>query len=313
MTSGSQINFTLHTRPITHVQYNYDGDLIFACSLDSIISLWDTEGNLKGTYNGHQGAVTCMDQTEENLLTGSGDRSVILWDITTGKQKLSMSFKSTVKSVNINDNDLLICCDDSYNNKPALNYYDVRSNSLIFSLNLDFIITSSVLNKQFCIFADTEGNLKKFDFRKNETVHNSKIHNSKINEIKPSPCSKYYVSSSNDATTKIFDSDLNEIKMFQSTEPVNSSSIFPENNILVNVGGIPARDVTLTRGKRKFDVNFYDIVKEERVGFYSTHFGTINTVDVARDGRSFASGGEDGIVIMVNLGDEFYSAPFTQI
>lgn len=144
----------------------------------------------------------------------------------------------------------------------------------------------------------------------NEVLMTNKIHNSKINEIKESPCSNYYVSS-NDATSKIFDKNLNEIKVFQSSEPVNSSSVFPENNIVVNVGGISARDVTLTRGKRKFYVNF-DIVKEERMGFYSTHFGTINTADVSRNSTYFASGGEDGIIIMIKMGNDFYKATFTE-
>lgn len=311
MVESAQINLTLHTRPITRVQYNYDGDLVFASSLDSIISLWDTEGNIKGTYNGHQGAVTCMEQMGESLLTGSSDRSVILWDTLTGKQRYSMPFKSTVKSVNLSDGNMLISCDDSYNNKPTFNFFDLRSNALVFNLNFDFIITSSILKESLCIFGDAEGNVNKFDLKSNKVLLKTKLHNSKVNEITQSPCSKYFISSSTDATSKIFDSNLKEIKSFQSTEPVNSSAIFPENNILVNVGGISARDVTLTRGKRKFDVNFYDIVGEERVGFYSPHFGTINTVDVSRDGKSFISGGEDGIIVMIKLGDDFTSAPFT--
>lgn len=313
MTEGMQINLTLHTRPITHAQYNYDGDLVFASSLDSIVSVWNTDGEIKGTFDGHQGAVTCMEQTEESLLTGSSDRSIILWDIYTGKQKLMMPFKSTVKSVNISDNNIMVFCDDSYNNKPKLIHYDIRTNMLVQNIDLSYIVTTSVVSGDFCIFGDFEGNLRKLDMRKTDIVKTNRIHSTKINEIKKSPCSKYFISSSNDTTSKIFTSELEEIKVFQSSEPVNSASVFPENNILVTVGGISARDVTLTKGKTKFDVNFYDIIKEERVGFYSTHFGTINTIDVSRTGKSFVSGGEDGIIIMINMGDDFYSASFTQI
>lgn len=133
--NGSQINLTLHTRPITHVKYNYDSDLFFASSHDSIISLWNTEGNLKGTYNGNETAVTCMDENSNNLLSGSSDRNVILWDIMSGKQRLSIEFNSTIKSVNLNENNLLICCDDSYNNKPTLNYYDLRQSGFVFFMN----------------------------------------------------------------------------------------------------------------------------------------------------------------------------------
>lgn len=313
MTTGSQINLTLHNRPISNVRFNYDNDLLFASSFDSVVSMWDRNGKLKGTFDGHKGAITCMDQYDDYLLTGGSDLCIFLWDILTGRQKINFSFKSSVKSVNLTDQILLICCDDSFNNKPSINIYDCRTGTLIFSKPDNYIVTSSVIKNNFCIFGDSEGNIRKFDLKSNSEVQKFKLHHSKINEIKKSPCGKYFISSSNDATSKIFNFDLKEIKSFQSTEPINSSAVFPENNILVNVGGISARDVTLTKGKRKFDVNFFDIVKEDRVGFYSTHFGTINAVDVARDGKCFVSGGEDGIIVLVEMGDDFDQSYFTSV
>lgn len=313
MTAGSQINLTLHTRPISKVRFSYEDDIIFGCSLDSVVSMWDKTGKLKGTFEGHKGAVTCMDQNKDFLLTGGSDLTAILWDINTGKQKMNFSFKSTVKTVNLDENIILICCDDSFNNKPSISIYDIEKQELIFEKSLNFVVSSSVLQNEFYLLGDTEGYVRKIDINTHQEIHKFKLHHSKINEIKKSPCSKYFISSSNDATSKIFSSELEEIKVFQATEPINSSSIFPENNILVNVGGISARDVTLTKGKRKFDVNFYDIVTEERVGFYSTHFGTINTVDVSRDGKSLVSGGEDGIIVIVEMGEDFKDSNFTSV
>lgn len=313
MTTGSQINLTLHSRPISDIRFNYDNDLLFACSLDSVVSIWDKTGKLKGTCEGHKGAINCMDQVEDQLLTGGSDRSAILWDISTGKRKIQFDFKSTVKAVNISDRLVFICSDDSFNNKPSLNIYDVTSGEHVHEALSDYIVSSSIICDRFYIFGDTEGYIRKFDLKTHTEIQKQKLHHAKVNEIKKSPCGKYYISSSNDATSKIFNSDLKEIKSFQATEPINSSAVFPENNILVNVGGISARDVTLTKGKRKFDVNFFDIVKEERVGFYSTHFGTINAVDVARDGKSFASGGEDGIIVIVEMGEDFKPSFFTAV
>lgn len=314
MTStGSQINLTLHNRPISDVRFNYDNDLLFVSSLDSIVSVWNRTGQLKGTFEGHNGAINCMDQIDGHLFTGGSDRSAIFWDIFTGKQKMKFEFKSTVKAVNIADKLLFICCDDSFNNKPLMNVYDITTGQLIYEATLDYIVSSCIICDKFYLFGDTDGYIRKFDLKSHTEIEKCKLHHSKINEIKKSPCGKYYISSSNDATSKIFDTELKEIKTFQATEPINSSAIFPENNILVNVGGISARDVTLTKGKRKFDVNFFDIVKEEKVGFYSTHFGTINAVDVARDGKSFVSGGEDGIVVLVEMGDDFKPSYFTSV
>ncbi|KRH93174.1 Translation initiation factor 3, subunit i (eIF-3i)/TGF-beta receptor-interacting protein (TRIP-1) [Pseudoloma neurophilia] len=312
-TSGSQINLTLHNRPISDVQFNYDNDLLFVASLDSIVSVWEKTGKLKGTFEGHSGAINCMDQVDDLLLTGGSDRTAILWDVLTGKQKIKFEFGSTVKAVNIAGNLLFICCDDSFNNKPCFSVYDLITGGAVYETKLDYIVSASVTCEKYYIFGDTEGYVRKFDMKTHTEIQKSKLHHSKINEIKKSPCGKYFISSSNDATSKIFDNNLKEIKSFQATEPINSSAVFPENNILVNVGGISARDVTLTKGKRKFDVNFFDVIKEEKVGFYSTHFGTINTIDVSRDGKSFVSGGEDGIVVIVEMGDDFQTSYFTSV
>eukprot|EP01083_Nonionella_stella_P270156 914595_1 len=77
-----------HERKMTKVSFNRDDDLVFTSAADNIICVWDSEtGERLGTYDGHTGAVFDfdIDYQSKYLLSGSGDSSVRLWEINTGK------------------------------------------------------------------------------------------------------------------------------------------------------------------------------------------------------------------------------------
>jgi len=47
-----------HTRALTNIKYNNDGDLLFSCSKDNVPTVWySNNGERLGTYteNGHNG------------------------------------------------------------------------------------------------------------------------------------------------------------------------------------------------------------------------------------------------------------------
>lgn len=51
-----------HTRSLTQIKYNREGDLLFSCSKDKVANVWYSHnGERLGTYTGHQGAVWTID------------------------------------------------------------------------------------------------------------------------------------------------------------------------------------------------------------------------------------------------------------
>ena len=53
-----------HERAVTQIRYNHDGDLLFSVAKDNKPTVWLSEnGERLGTYNGHNGAVWCVDVT----------------------------------------------------------------------------------------------------------------------------------------------------------------------------------------------------------------------------------------------------------
>ena len=50
-----------HTRPLTMIRYNREGDLLFSASKDVTPTVWYTHnGERLGTYDGHNGAIWCL-------------------------------------------------------------------------------------------------------------------------------------------------------------------------------------------------------------------------------------------------------------
>ena len=63
---------------------------------------YSINGERLGTYDGHCGAVWCLDPKWDttHLVTGAADNTVRLWDIQTGKELNKIDTKSAVRTAN---------------------------------------------------------------------------------------------------------------------------------------------------------------------------------------------------------------------
>lgn len=85
-----------HTRSITNVKYNADGDLLFTCSKDHNPTVWYADsGERLGTYGPHAGAVWDIDADFESkhVVTACADANARLFEVTTGKYICRMPHK----------------------------------------------------------------------------------------------------------------------------------------------------------------------------------------------------------------------------
>lgn len=119
-----------------------------------------------------------------------------------------------------------------------------------------------------------------------------------------------FVTASKDTSAKLFDSDsLMCLKTYKTERPVNSAAISPILDHVVLGGGQDAMEVTTTSTKAgKFDSRFFHLIYEEEFARLKGHFGPINSLAFHPDGKSYASGGEDGFV-RVNTFDNTYFEP----
>lgn len=138
-----------------------------------------------------------------------------------------------------------------------------------------------------------------------------KVHDDKITSICMHPKNKMmFATSSMDKTVVIYETKtLKPLKTFRSTIPLNSCSISPLRKHIIYSGGTQARDVTTSfHTGHTFDIEFGNMVFEEKIGSVKGHFGTVHAVQFSPDGKSFVSGGEDGMIRINPLTDKEYWA-----
>lgn len=317
---GSFVSVKCHERPITEVRFNRDGDLIFTAGKDSCATLLRTDGAAVGEYRRHEGSIfsIAVDRESSCLVTGSADQSIVLWDVCTGGVRTHVSTNCVVKGLDFFEDgrQCVTCNDDSMNKIPSIGIFDLRTRGVEKVFTPTSTPTRVLLDssERFVVYSDSDGYVSKVDIRNSKGVQNTKVHSSKINNIRPSRCRSFFVTASSDSQSKIVDfADLSVQKTFSCEEPVNCAVVFNTNDKAACVGGINARDVTTTKGKSSFDASFFDVVTEEKIGSYSTHFGTINAVDVHPGGRMYCSGGEEGTLSILQFGQDFFKARFTRL
>lgn len=77
--------------------------MLFSSSKDQKPNVWySLNGERLGTYDGHQGAVWCLDVDWESrkLITGAGDMTTKIWDVEHGTVIASIAAKSSVRTCN---------------------------------------------------------------------------------------------------------------------------------------------------------------------------------------------------------------------
>jgi len=146
-----------------------------------------------------------------------------------------------------------------------------------------------------------------------DCISTNKVHEATITDLQMSADRTYFITASKDKSAKIIESEsLEVLKTYTTDTPLNSAAIMPKVQEFVVVGGgQEAMDVTRTSSRQgKFECRFWHKILEEEVGRVRGHFGPINTIAIHPDGRSFASGGEDGYVRVHHFDDDFFSFKF---
>jgi len=173
-------------------------------------------------------------------------------------------------------------------------------------------VTSMVWNRfdDILVTGHDNGDIVQWDVWNSDKPRNmSTVHGKEITDLQTSEDRTMFISASKDTTAKLWDMDqLEDKKTYKTERPVNSAAISPNKDHVVLGGGQEAMDVTTTSTKiGKFDARFFHLIFEEEFAKVKGHFGPINSLRFHPDGKSYASGGEDGYV-RINYFDNDYHA-----
>jgi len=312
-----------HERSITQIVYNREGDLLFSSAKDQNPNVWySINGERLGTYDGHGGAVWCIDVDWEtkNFLSGAADNTIRLWDVCTGKMTDRIDTRSAVRTCQFSysGNMVAYSTDRAMGQQCVINIVDVRTFSnqdkTIMSLPIPAKgpkVTSLIWNglDDLIVTGHDNGDIVQWDVKTHQKVKISSEHQKSISDLQLSSDRTMFISASKDTTAKLWDMDqLENKKTYKTERPVNSAAISPNKDHVVLGGGQEAMDVTTTSTKiGKFDARFFHLIFEEEFAKVKGHFGPINSLRFHPDGKSYASGGEDGYVRINHFDNDYHA------
>jgi translation initiation factor 3 subunit I len=153
------------------------------------------------------------------------------------------------------------------------------------------------LNEAILVCFDN-GSIRLYDPVTGDEVDEFAAHDKKINSIYFNKDKTVFITASADFTAKLWDAvDFKHLKTYKTDRPVNAAVISEVKDHILLGGGQEAMSVTTTSGKvGKFETRFFHLVYEEEFASVKGHFGPINALAINPNGRSYASGAEDGYV-----------------
>ena len=307
-----------HTRPLTQIKYNKDGDLLFTCARDKTPNVFFSHnGEHLGSYVGHKGALFSIDPSADSrlLLTASSDNSCKVWDVQYGTEQRHLEFKTAVRSVEfspVGGREFLVLTDQRMGNPGTLQVFNMTDDTPIQSTEITgaraTVARWGALNK-VVFLGHEDGSVSCWNPQTGEKLNSVKLHGGPVMDMQLSQDKTYFISASKDQSAKLVDAhDLKVIKTYTSDRPLNSASISPLFDQVVVGGGQEARDVTTTSANQgRFEACFYHRVYSEEIGRVKGHFGPINTLAFHPNGKSYSSGGEEGYVRIHHFDDDYFS------
>eukprot|EP00727_Mastigamoeba_balamuthi_P004594 m51a1_g14132 putative eukaryotic translation initiation factor 3 subunit i-like (325) ;mRNA; f:223806-224976 len=315
-----------HTRAITHIEYNYDGDLIFTSAKDQTPMAWRTDnGERLGTYEGHKGAVwyLSVNRLTTRLLTGSADQTARIWDIESGKELRCFQHDTPVRCVQWATGDKLFLTvtdavrgyephvfvyryaeDESQQlHKPVL---DIRG----FAQGVKVTHAAWAPLNEALVVSSEDGVVRVYDAETGQKRREMHEHDKSVVQIAYDRHGLLFATASKDGKAKLFDARSYELlKTYDTHHPVNSAALSPLRDHVLTGGGQDSNVVTTTRvDNSQFAAVLWDLVHQEEIGRVPGHFGPIHSLAFAPDGRGFASGSEDGYIRLHRFDDAYFSS-----
>lgn len=247
------------------------------------------------------------------------DRTVKMWDVQSGKALQTWRHSAVIRNVDwARGAEMFVCSqDNTFNQTPTIFFYKKREDSDLFEeepfLQIKVEDTERMTKvlfsgtNDYVVVATEEGYVRTYDVQTGEMLQEARVHKKKINSLQWSHDFTMLTTASSDMTACILDpQDLSVVRRFDSNRPLNGCVMSPISPHALLGGGQEAISVTMTRASAgHFEVDFFSAVYGKYLDCVEGHFGPVNSLAVAPDGRSFASGSEDGYIRLHHFDSDY--------
>lgn len=327
------MKFTLlyaHTRPVTQVKFNIEGDLLFTAGKDKAACVYRVSDGYKvrsfggeGADHSHNGVIWSIDVTHDNkyLVTASADMKIGFWKIDNGQLLRTVDCNGPCKWVEMNtkpgcQDRIVITRKKFMKNEEAAIIYKVDWNT--FDLTPELTISDfddELLQCHWGPYDETiitthqSGYFRFWDAKTGKKLWEKLAHpghelsNATFNNDR-----YLMLTTGGDGRAILWDILNREIvQEYKTDRCLNAGAIHPhlqtENTVgklnvrrqhLVIGGGQKADQVTTTGGGGNFEALIFQMVHNELLASVKGHFSPINFLAWIPDGSGFVTGAEEG-------------------
>jgi WD40 repeat protein len=278
-----------HTAAIRGISFHPGSNLLISCGEDSKIMFWQSDGTLINSFlGGHERWVTCIrfSPNGERVITGSVDRSLILWSVYGKALKTLYGHESFIEDVCFSPTGELIA---SAGRDKTIKLWDADGNFLkdlcdhtgrilgiCFSPDGNLLISASS-DKAIKVW-DKEGILLK-------TLYG---HEGEVASVAFNPDGIRMATASDDATIKMWVPQGNPLPIFKiHQESINAIAFSPNDKIIASASS--DRSITLLSSNIKL------------ISRLTAHKDKVNSVEFSPDGTMLISGGDENKILFWDL------------
>eukprot|EP00922_Rhytidocystis_sp_ex-Travisia-forbesii_P054613 GHVS01080927.1.p1 GENE.GHVS01080927.1~~GHVS01080927.1.p1 ORF type:complete len:340 (-),score=30.84 GHVS01080927.1:94-1113(-) len=330
-----------HSRPITCVMFNTDGDLLFTAAKDTRLQVWRSEDCKRiGTYDCGKGVVWAFDVTKDcqRIIAASADQKILIFDVETGtliddiKEEGPCKFVEWCQRPDNQTKFVLAHSNFGTMALQAIKAYECGAEGEYRRKWVQRDYESPVTQVHWGPFDETiischeDGNMHVWCAETGELLLEGDRGVSGLGHKGSCTCCSFnedrtlMLTCSKNGNAKLWDTaEWKERKNYVTDRPLNACAISPlykakgdrqRCHILLG-GGQEAQDVTTTSASEgKFQALLYNMVFCEHIGGVKGHFGPINSMAWCPDGAGYCSGGEDGYVRMYRFDDDYFSSKY---